>query len=76
MSGQSPAPLVPVADLTMHLAALGLASCMEFYTFDSMNLVLTDLTGTLLQVPEFLAPGMSVETSVHVRHLPFWLAWF
>jgi DHA2 family multidrug resistance protein len=55
MSGQaahlsnaaSPAALVPVADLTMLLAGLGLATGMEFYTFDSMNLVLTDLTGTL-----------------------------
>lgn len=27
------------------------------------------------QVPAFLAPGMSVETSVHIRALPFWLAW-
>ena len=39
--------LVPVAELTMLLAGLGLATGMEFYTFDSMNLVLTDLTGTL-----------------------------
>jgi DHA2 family multidrug resistance protein len=31
----------------MLLAGLGLATGMEFYTFDSMNLVLTDLTGTL-----------------------------
>jgi MFS transporter, DHA2 family, multidrug resistance protein len=29
------------------LLGLGLATAMEFYTFDSMNLVLTDLTGTL-----------------------------
>ena len=29
------------------LLGLGLATGMEFYTFDSMNLVLTDLTGTL-----------------------------
>ena len=34
--------LVPVAELTMLLAGLGLATGMEFYTFDSMNLVLTD----------------------------------
>jgi DHA2 family multidrug resistance protein len=29
------------------LMGLGLATGMEFYTFDSMNLVLADLTGTL-----------------------------
>jgi DHA2 family multidrug resistance protein len=29
------------------LIGLGLATGMEFYTFDSMNLVLADLTGTL-----------------------------
>ena len=29
------------------LIGLGLATGMEFYTFDSVNLVLTDLTGTL-----------------------------
>jgi DHA2 family multidrug resistance protein len=29
------------------LLGLGLATGMEFYTFDSMNLVLADLTGTL-----------------------------
>jgi len=27
------------------------------------------------KVPEYLAPGMSVETSVHIRDLPAWLAW-
>src|SRR6202046_1491815 len=29
------------------LAGLGLATGMEFYTFDSVNLVLPDMTGTL-----------------------------
>lgn len=57
MSGQATLPAsvappaqagaVPAADVTMLLAGLGLATGMEFYTFDSMNLVLTDLAGTL-----------------------------
>jgi len=49
-NGQPP----PMAALTMSpahtrllLMGLGLATGMEFYTFDSMNLVLADLTGTL-----------------------------
>src|SRR3984885_9343315 len=49
-----PASPPPMAALTMSpahtrllLMGLGLATGMEFYTFDSMNLVLADLTGTL-----------------------------
>jgi DHA2 family multidrug resistance protein len=49
----SPAP-PPTAAATLSpahtrllLMGLGLATGMEFYTFDSMNLVLADLTGTL-----------------------------
>ncbi len=49
----SSAPLAPaLAPPSTHavrllLVGLGLATGMEFYTFDSMNLVLPDLTGTL-----------------------------
>lgn len=39
----APAP----TDTPLLLMGLGLATGMEFYTFDSMNLVLPDLTGTL-----------------------------
>src|ERR1700681_2930730 len=49
-----PASPPPMAALTMSpahtrllLMGLGLATGMEFYTFDSMKLVLADLTGTL-----------------------------
>src|ERR1700739_1712895 len=42
-----PAAAVSVPNVRMLLIGLGLATGMEFYTFDSMNLVLTDLTGTL-----------------------------
>src|ERR1700756_850663 len=35
------------AHVHFFLLGLGLATGMEFYTFDSMNLVLADLTGTL-----------------------------
>ncbi|WP_246326928.1 MFS transporter [Burkholderia guangdongensis] len=49
-----PAAAAPAGAVTMTpsqtrllLLGLGLATGMEFYTFDSMNLVLPDLTGTL-----------------------------
>jgi MFS transporter, DHA2 family, multidrug resistance protein len=38
---------MPVAHVRLLLLGLSLSAGMEFYTFDSMNLVLTDLTGTL-----------------------------
>jgi len=46
----SPAPAgltLSPAHTRLLLLGLGLATGMEFYTFDSMNLVLADLTGTL-----------------------------
>jgi MFS transporter, DHA2 family, multidrug resistance protein len=47
MSAPSVTPqLMPGQTLPL-LIGLGLATGMEFYTFDSMNLVLPDLTGTL-----------------------------
>jgi len=27
-------------------------------------------------VPQYLAPGMSAETRVHIHELPAWLGWF
>ncbi|MFM0206534.1 MFS transporter [Paraburkholderia sediminicola] len=54
LPGSIPASPRPVAAPTLSaghsrllLMGLGLATGMEFYTFDSMNLVLADLTGTL-----------------------------
>ncbi|MFM0172041.1 MFS transporter [Paraburkholderia sediminicola] len=51
---QASIPTSPAPGLTLSpahtrplLFGLGLATGMEFYTFDSMNLVLADLTGTL-----------------------------
>src|SRR5580658_7019962 len=46
------APQVPVAEpspaqVRLFLLGLGLATGMEFYTNDSMNLILPDITGTL-----------------------------
>ncbi len=41
----SPAPAA--IDQRMLLLGLGLATGMEFYTFESMNLILPDITGTL-----------------------------
>jgi MFS transporter, DHA2 family, multidrug resistance protein len=47
----SPQPEVSIALSPAHvrclLLGLGFATGMEFYTFDSVNLVLPDLTGTL-----------------------------
>ncbi|MFM0280377.1 MFS transporter [Paraburkholderia sediminicola] len=43
----APALMMSPAQTRLLLAGLGLATGMEFYTFDSMNLVLADLTGTL-----------------------------
>jgi DHA2 family multidrug resistance protein len=42
-----PGPTLSPGQTRLLLAGLGLATGMEFYTFDSMNLVLADLTGTL-----------------------------
>src|ERR1700758_1237982 len=43
----APALMMSPAHTRLLLMGLGLATGMEFYTFDSMNLVLADLTGTL-----------------------------
>lgn len=40
-------PSVSMAQVRWLLAGLGFATGMEFYTFDSVNLVLADLTGSL-----------------------------
>src|SRR6202453_1759340 len=45
--GHPAATLVPPAHTRWLLLGLALATGMEFYTFDSVNLVLPDMTGTL-----------------------------
>src|SRR5580658_2015130 len=45
--GRAPTTLVSAADTRWLLLGLALATGMEFYTFDSVNLVLADVTGTL-----------------------------
>jgi len=45
--GRAPTTLVSAADTRWLLLGLALATGMEFYTFDSVNLVLADMTGTL-----------------------------
>jgi MFS transporter, DHA2 family, multidrug resistance protein len=45
--GRSATTLVSPADTRWLLLGLALATGMEFYTFDSVNLVLADMTGTL-----------------------------
>ena len=45
--GHAAATLVSPADTRWLLLGLALATGMEFYTFDSVNLVLPDMTGTL-----------------------------
>src|SRR5271170_1766194 len=45
--GQAAATLVSPAHTRWLLLGLALATGMEFYTFDSVNLVLADMTGTL-----------------------------
>ena len=45
--GRAAATLVSAADTRWLLLGLALATGMEFYTFDSVNLVLADMTGTL-----------------------------
>ncbi|MGV2290176.1 DHA2 family efflux MFS transporter permease subunit [Trinickia sp. YCB016] len=48
LPGESPAAATPAPmNSALLLTGLGLATGMEFYTFDSMNLVLPDLTGSL-----------------------------
>jgi MFS transporter, DHA2 family, multidrug resistance protein len=47
ISGGAAAALVSPANTRGLLLGLGLATGMEFYTFDSVNLVLADVTGTL-----------------------------
>jgi DHA2 family multidrug resistance protein len=53
MSGESPAgtappfPSITPLQAGLILAGLSMATGMEFYTFDSMNLVLPDITGAL-----------------------------
>jgi len=45
--GRAAVALVSAADTRWLLLGLALATGMEFYTFDSVNLVLADMTGTL-----------------------------
>jgi DHA2 family multidrug resistance protein len=45
--GRAAVTLVSAADTRWLLLGLALATGMEFYTFDSVNLVLADMTGTL-----------------------------
>jgi len=54
----SPAPAIPQfpavspTQAGLILAGLSMATGMEFYTFDSMNLVLPDITGALGASPD------------------------
>ena len=74
------------AQTRLLLLGLGLATGMEFYTFDSMNLVLADLTGTLGVSPDeaswlltiyscslFLGVPISIWTAGHFGYKSFLL---
>jgi len=74
------------AQTRLLLLGLGLATGMEFYTFDSMNLVLADLTGTLGVSPDeaswlltiyscslFLGVPISIWTAGHFGYKRFLL---
>lgn len=80
-------PTIPPAHTGPLLMGLGLATGMEFYTFDSMNLVLPDLTGslgvsgdeaswllTLYSCALFLGVPVSVWLAGHVGYRRFLLA--
>jgi len=47
VAATGPAPILAPGQVNWLLVGLGAATGMEFYTFDSVNLVLVDLTGTL-----------------------------
>ncbi|WP_255219144.1 MFS transporter [Paraburkholderia kururiensis] len=80
-------PTIPPAHTGPLLMGLGLATGMEFYTFDSMNLVLPDLTGslgvsgdeaswllTIYSCALFLGVPVSVWLAGHVGYRRFLLA--
>ena len=71
-----PAAAVSVPNVRMILIGLGLATGMEFYTFDSMNLVLTDLTGTLGISEDELSWILTVYSSALLLGVPvsMWMA--